>query len=119
MVRDISGIEIVATQVYCPPKGIRRGLKVRFRTVFPPDIVLVWTPFITGCLSFIHTTLGATTSPSTTFTVHTREYIDPANELPLDDVVTTGGGRAGDQKEEARISDMVSSIPVPCTANEI
>ena len=95
---------------------------MRFRAVLPPDIVLVkvaLTPFTRGLVSFIHTTLGTTTSPSTTFTVHTREYMDPANELSLDDVVTTGGGRAGDQKEEARISDMVSSIPVPCTANEI
>ena len=75
---------------------------MRFRAVFPPDIVLVkvaLTPFTRGLVSFIHTTLGTTTSPSTTFTVHTREYMDPANELPLDDVVTLGGGGAGYQRD--------------------
>ena len=76
-------------------------MKVRFRVVFPLDTVLarvVLFPFTTTLPSFIHTTSGTTTSPSTTFTVHTNEYTDPAIELPYDEVVTTGGGRAGGER---------------------
>ena len=96
-----SGIEILATQMYCPPWDVRRGLKVRLRVLFPPDTVLVsllLVPFTTSLPSFIHTTSGTTTSPSTTFTVHTSEYTDPAVELPYEDVVITGGGRAGGER---------------------
>ena len=88
---------IVAVHKYRPPCEVRRGLKVRFRAMVPPDTVLisvVLVPLTSTLPSFIHTTSGTTTSPSTTFTVHTSEYTDPAVELP-DDAVTTGGGRAG------------------------
>ena len=74
---------------------------MRFRELFPPDTVLVSVgvvPFTRTLPSFIHTTSGTTTSPSTTFAVHTSEYTDPAIELPFDDVVTTGGGRAGGER---------------------
>ena len=74
---------------------------MRFRVEFPPGTVLVrvvLVPFTRTLPSFLHTTSGTTTSPSTTFTVHTSVYTDPAIELPYDDVVTTGGGRAGGER---------------------
>ena len=91
---------ILAVHTYDPPCDMRRGLKVRFRVLLDPDTVLitvVLVPLSSTLLSFIHTTSGTTTSPSTTFTVHTSEYTDPAIELP-DDAVTTGGGRAGGKR---------------------
>ena len=73
---------------------MRRGLKVRFRVLFPPDTVLVsvvLVPFTSTLPSFIHC------GPSTSFTVHTSEYTDPAIEPP-DDVMITGVGRAGGER---------------------
>ena len=75
---------------------------MRFRVLLAPDTVKVneaLVPLTSTLPSFIHTTSGTTTSPSTTFTVHTSEYTDPAIELP-DDAVTTGGGRAGDKRKD-------------------
>ena len=75
---------------------------MRFRVLVDPDTELdcvVLVPLTSTLPSFIHTTSGTTTSPSTTFTVHTSEYIDPAIELP-DDAVTTGGGRAGGKRKD-------------------
>ena len=73
---------------------------MRFRVLVDPDTELdsvVLVPLTSTLPSFIHTTSGTTTSPSTTFTVHISEYTDPAIELP-DDAVTTGGGRAGGKR---------------------
>ena len=57
---------------------MRRGLKVRFRVLFPPDTVV---PFTSTLPSFIHT------SPTTAFTVHNSEYTYPATELPDDEAI--------------------------------
>ena len=84
---------------------------MRFRVLIPPDTVLVsmmLDPFTRIPPSFIHTTTGTTSSPSTTFTIHTSEYTDPAIVLPYDDVVTTGGGRPGDERDGVNISGLVS-----------
>ena len=83
---------------YCPPWDVRRGLKVRFRVLIPVLVSVVLVPFTSTLPSFIHTTSGTTTSPSTTFTVHTSEYTDPAVELP-DDVMITGRERAEGEGE--------------------
>ena len=90
----------LAVHPYGPPCDVRRGLKVRFKVLLSPDTVLVTmvlVPLSSTLPSFIHTTSGTTTSPSTTFTVHTSEYTDPAIELP-DDAVTTRSRRAGGKR---------------------
>ena len=80
---------VLGIHKYCPTWDVRRGLKVRFRVSIPVLVRVGLVPFPSTLPSFIHATSGTTTSPSTTFTVHTSEYTDPAIELP-DDVMITG-----------------------------
>ena len=96
---------------------------MRLRVLLDPGTVLVseaLVPLTSTLPSFIHTTSGTTTSPSTTFTVHTSEYTDPAIEMP-GDAVTTGGGRAvkiGMGTCYQLVMVYIWSHP-PCTINEI
>ena len=47
---------------------------------------------LTACL--VHTMAGWTINPSTTPTVHERVLEEPGDMVPLEVVITVGGGRA-------------------------
>ena len=85
---DISGTSTIAVQVYLPPWEVVRGLNVRFKL---DPVPCVWTtPVI-----FLQVMLGSTTRWATTDTEQVREKNSLAVEEPEEEVVTTGGGRAG------------------------
>ena len=85
---DISGTATMAVQLYLPPWEVVRGLNVSSRL---DPMSCVWTtPSI-----FPQLMLGSTTRWATTDTEQVREKDWPAVERPEEEVVTTGGGRAG------------------------
>ena len=96
-------ISTVAVHVYCPASEVLVGLNVRvtvllvltggtlmvFRAVSPPAL--------TACL--VHTMSGWTINLSTTTpTTHVRMMEEPGDMVPLELVITVGGGRAIDRK---------------------
>ena len=92
---DISGTATMAVQLYLPPWEVVRGLNVSSRL---DPVPCVWTtPVI-----FPQLMLGSTTRWATTDTEHVREKDWPAVEEPEEEVVTTGGGRAGRKGERKR-----------------
>ena len=92
----------VAVHVYCPASEVLVGLNVRvtvllvltggtlmvFRAVSPPG----------QTASLVHTMSGWTINPSTTPTTHVRVMEEPGDMVPLEVVITLGGGRAIDRK---------------------
>ena len=89
---DITRMETLAIQEYCPPLDVWRGLNWRVRVVVLAEAIPEVTemPFPTTTLVpfFNHITCGTTTSPFTTITVHVSVYGLPAVELP-DGVMVT------------------------------
>ena len=96
----ISGIVIIARQLYCPPCDVRRELNFITRV----DSV----PLTTGCMETeglppllmgdplgpSHSILGTITNNSTTEILQVRERGEPANVTDGEVTDTAGGGRA-------------------------
>ena len=88
----------VAVHVYCPASEVLIGLKKRVTVLLvltAPTLMLfraVSPSTLTACL--VHTMAGWTINPSTTPTMHERVMEEPGDMVPLEVVITVGGGRA-------------------------
>ena len=103
---DISEMFTIAVQLYLPPWEVIRGLNVSSRL---DPVPCVWTtPVI-----FLQVMLGSTTRWATTDTEQVREKDSLAVEEPEEEVVTTGGGRAGREggRQRGRTCDCKQFIP--------
>ena len=89
----------VAVHVYCPASEVLIELKERVTVLLvltAPTLILfraVSPPALTACL--VHTMAGWIINPSTTPTIHVSVIKEPGDMVPLEVVITVGGGRTG------------------------
>ena len=95
----------LVVQVYSPALKVLRLLNIRvsvllIRTAMlfkSESLLLLLTAFL------VHTMSGVTIKPSTTCTLHVILRGDPSDVLPVDVIITLGGGRAVKTDNQAAI----------------
>ena len=86
----------VAVHVYCPASEVLIELKERVTVllVLTAPTLMLFRAVSPSTASLVHTMAGWTINSSTTSTVHERVMEEPGDMIPLEVVITAGGGRA-------------------------